>query len=386
MIIDAALLTLKIQRILLENNFSLKDASSYNIQFDLGNPIFIDFGSIESTSSNGVWIAYNQFCQHFLYPLFAVIFKQGTIPSIYLSHLEGLTIEETVRSLGFKPFLKYRAVFDYFIPAMLTRIISLRKVLMSKTVSVSREFKNSTEIQLGTVKRLQKLMKKITRKHEKSEWRSYTEICLYNEEEYNRKKDFVKNSLQSRSVRSVLDIGCNTGDFSIIAAKCGCNVVSIDSDHACIDHLYFISKTNKYSILPLCVNISNPSPAIGWFNNERESFLHRCKKKFECVFGLALIHHLMVTSRIPLNEIANLFSYLSNKYIIIEYIDISDKMFKELIKYRNESYTYFNRELFEESMETRFIIRDKIDFIDRDKSMDRCIYLMECQNSDYSFI
>jgi SAM-dependent methyltransferase len=378
MIVDAGILTLDLQTMLLQKNLSLKDATPYNIQFCYTQPLFIDLCSVIDASKNGIWIAYNQFCQTFLYPL--LMFQLGAfrLNAIYLSHMDGLTLDETVRSLGFRPFLKHGLTIDYLIPALITKLKHLKVMdITKKSVSTSRTLSNSAEIQLHTVRRLRKWLNKMRPKKATSDWVNYMESCSYGDEEYRIKKQFIEDSLQKHHVEMILDLGCNIGDFSIIAAKHGHKVVALDSDYDCIDYLYDTSKANNYPILPLHMDISNPCPSIGWFNEERSSFLNRINGRFDCVFALALIHHLMITNRIPLIEIVRFFHYCTSRFLIIEYIGTSDMKFQELLKYRTETYNDFNMDDFEKVMSSKFALIRKEEMFYRERGMERCLYLME---------
>lgn len=377
MLKDAAAHTLDLQITLLEKNLSLKDATPYNIQYRTHQPLFIDLSSVEKASANGVWIAYNQFCQMFLYPLFVHKFNQTDFRSIFLPNMEGLTLDKTVHTIGFHPFWKYGLLLDYLIPALITKTKRLKSAVTKSTISTSRRFPNSAEIQLRTARRLRKIIDKIRLDSNDSLWFKYTTTCLYSDKDYVRKMDFVKSCFANRSLKTALDLGCNTGDFSNIAADNGCNVVALDLDTRCVDHLYCRAKSDDRPILPLCLHIENPSPAIGWLNTERTSFLNRAEGRFDIVFALALVHHLLVTNRIPLPEIARLFRRLSTRYLIVEYVGPSDKMFRELTKYRTESYSHINQDFFEKNFSAHFKTIKKEDMIDPQRHMDRCLYLLD---------
>ncbi len=379
MILDAAIHTLDLQITLLQTNLSLKDATPYNIQYHHTQPLFIDLCSVEKASENGIWIAYNQFCQMFLYPLLMFQVRSSTLSSIYLSNLDGLTLDETVQSLGLRPFWKYRLMFDYAIPALITKVENLGISVSKKTVSTSRTFTNSTAIQLHTVRRLRRFFDRVRLDKGVSKWADYTTSSSYSPEDYLRKKEFIESFLRGHRIHNVLDLGCNTGDFSLLAADQGADVLALDSDTGCVDRLYHRSKERQSPILSLCLDIANPSPSIGWFNKERLSFLERVNGQFDCVFALALIHHLLVTNRIPLPEIASLLRHCTSRFLVVEYIGPSDKMFQELLRYRAESYSDLNKEKFERIMSQHFSIIRKTELVDQEKSMDRCLYLMECK-------
>jgi len=379
MILDAAIHTLDLQIILLQKELSLKDATPYNIQYHHAQPLFIDLCSLENASQNGIWIAYNQFCQTFLYPLLMFQFGSTTLRSIYLTHLNGLTLDETVQSLGSRPIWKYGLMFDYAIPALMTKFENLGMPISKKTVSVSRTFENSIEIQLHTVRRLRRFLDRIRLARGVSKWAEYRKSCSYSDENYSQKKEFIESVLRSHHIKNVLDLGCNTGDISMLAAKKGLDVVALDSDPHCVDHLYRRSKDDHAPILSLCIDIANPSPSIGWFNRERPSFLDRVNGQFDCVFALALIHHLLIYNRTPLPQIVDLLRHCTSRFLIVEYVGPSDRMFQELLRYRSETYNDFTRGRFEVIMSQHFSIIRNEEIVDPVRAMDRCLYLMECK-------
>jgi 2-polyprenyl-3-methyl-5-hydroxy-6-metoxy-1,4-benzoquinol methylase len=379
MLKDAAQHTLDLQQLLLHENLSLKDATPYNIQFRFTQPVFIDLCSIENMSRNGIWIAYNQFCQMFLYPLLKMTLNSSDSKAIFLSHLDGLTLDETVQSLGFRPFFKYGLLIDYLIPAFITILNRYKATNISekRTVSINRSSKHSGDIQLHFIRRLKRTLRRIRLKASKNGWGNYAGTCSYGAQDSLIKSRFVEKILEINRIKNVLDIGCNSGRFSIMAAQKGCRVVALDSDHDCINSLYILSKEKKYSILPLWMSISNPSPAIGWRNTERSAFIKRYKDRFDCVFALALIHHLMITHRVPLAEIGKFFQQLTIRYLVVEYVGPRDIMFRKLLKYRQEDYTGFNQSSFEGTMSDQFSILEKSALIDDRAGMERCLYLME---------
>ncbi len=379
MILDAAIHTLDLQIILLQKDLSLKDATPYNIQYHHAQSLFIDLCSIENASQNGIWTAYNQFCQTFLYPLLMFQFRSTTLRSIYLTHLDGLTLDETVQFLGFRPFWKNGLIFDYVMPALLRKFENSRFPISKKTVSTSRTFKDSSEIQSYTVRRLRRFFNRMHLGTSKSKWKNYRKSCSYNDEDYLRKKEFIGSFLRSHHIKNVLDLGCNTGDISMLAAKKGLDVVALDSDPHCVDHLYRRSKDDHAPILSLCIDIANPSPSIGWFNRERPSFLDRVNGQFDCVFALALIHHLLIYNRIPLPQIVDLLRHCTSRFLIVEYVGPSDRMFQELLRYRSETYNDFTRGRFEVTMSQHFSIIRNEEIVDPVRAMDRCLYLMECK-------
>ena len=132
----------------------------------------------------------------------------------------------------------------------------------------------------------------------------------------------------------VLDAGANTGHFSALAAQAGAEVVAVDLDAACVGAIWRRAREQKLNILPLVVNLARPSPALGWQNRETPSFLDRAAGAFDGVLMLALIHHLLVTERIPLEAILRLAADLTTSLLVIEFVEPQDEMFRRLTRGR----------------------------------------------------
>ncbi len=374
MCIDAALLTLEIQEELLRSNYSLKDATPYNIQFQNGKPIFIDIASIETVSKTGIWTAYNQFCQFWLYPI--LIYRKGFIDlkSIYLSNIDGIKFDDITKLLGSWPFWKFGLTIDYLLPFILSKSKHVQDKMNSGITAKKQP--NSPEIQLSTVKRCKRIVQNLANYKSQSNWTEYVDTCSYSKELEGKKVKVIDDFLDQEKLKTLLDIGCNTGIYSELAAKKGVDVVAVDSDQHCINRLYESACGEQNNITPLFIDITNPSPAIGWNNNERQSFLNRFGSKFDCVLSLALVHHVVVTKRIPLDFFAKLLSRLTKQYIITEFVGTDDSMFQQLTKYRTESYDYFDLEYFRKIHDTYFEIIEELNLTDKDSKMERSIFIM----------
>jgi SAM-dependent methyltransferase len=205
---------------------------------------------------------------------------------------------------------------------------------------------------------LRRLRRKVqtigTRSVGSSRWLNYAVDHSYNDEETARKEGFVKGFLDAHRLRRVLDLGCNTGRFAEWAAARGATVVAVDTDVACVDRLYCRSRDNRWNILPFVMDIANPSPGIGFRNIERAPFMNRAS--FDCVFALALVHHLLVTARLPLDSIRDLFADLTTSYLIVEFVEPQDPMFVSLLGAREDLYRDLTLDAFLDVFEQRFEI------------------------------
>jgi len=92
MLKDAALATLQIQKTAMKYKMVLKDASAYNIQFVDAQPILIDTLSFEKYEPGAPWLAYQQFCKHFLAPLALIAYVNVELGQLLRIYLDGIRL------------------------------------------------------------------------------------------------------------------------------------------------------------------------------------------------------------------------------------------------------------------------------------------------------
>jgi SAM-dependent methyltransferase len=189
-----------------------------------------------------------------------------------------------------------------------------------------------------------------------SHWSGYMDAHSYNPEAFTAKENFVRSFLAEVRPRRVLDIGANTGHFSALAAEIGAEVVAIDSDPGCAGAVWRRAQQDRSNILPLVVDLARPSPALGWRNGECLSFLNRATGNFDTVMMLAVVHHLLVSERIPLPEILRLACELTTSSLIIEFIAPQDEMFRQLTRGREHLHASMNEAAFENACARDFEI------------------------------
>jgi 2-polyprenyl-3-methyl-5-hydroxy-6-metoxy-1,4-benzoquinol methylase len=350
MLYDAADLTINLAIDLLKEQKGLKDASAYNILFQGTKPIFVDFCSIEKrTTATPYWLAFFQFTRMFLLPLYLNRFYNIEIASMLLNNLEGLDynyVKKIVRR--FYPL----EISLIHLPYLLSKSKN-EKIYQNRPL---KNFKLSLFITERILKKAQKHLTKVKPKQvKKSNWSNYLhQISHYSTNEFRQKCLWVQDVIAKIKPKKVLDIGCNTGHFSIIAAKQNAKVISIDYDETVIDLLFKYAKSQKLNIQPLVINIARPTPSMGWENAEYFSFLQRADKYFDLVMMLAIIHHLLITDRIPMQEIAKLVNKLTTSYLIIEFIDQNDPMFIKLTRGRDLLYNHITFQFFKDSFSKYF--------------------------------
>ncbi len=211
------------------------------------------------------------------------------------------------------------------------------------------------QILLKTLKGLLSQMRSVTPGHRSSTWSDYAETAThYSDEDHLRKREFVTGALAKARPARVLDVGCNTGVYSNLAADAGAEVVSIDTDLQAVDRLFASLKDSGKNILPLCVDLAHPTPAVGWENREYASFLSRCAGHFETVMMLAVLHHLLLRNQIPMDRIAALCSSLTTRNLILEWVPPTDPKFQELLRGRDAIYTHITEAAFRRCLRRGF--------------------------------
>jgi len=358
----SALLTIDIAIEALKNNIIIKDASAWNTFFVKSYPIFCDIGSFEKWNESQNWFAYGQFFRHFLIPLTLSKELEINISEIFMNNRDGVKPEIASKLLGIKKFTK---IINY-------EGIILPLLFKNKKIKNKKFEKNiSKKILNQTLERLKKYTIKLKPKKKNTTWSNYeVERDHYSKLDLESKFSYIKK-IAKRKFDNVIDIGCNEGEYSKIFEKEGSNVVSTDFDNECLNNLCKTTQDKK--IWTYKVNIAYPTPAIGWGNKEHDSFLYRMKKKFDLVLALGLIHHLLITERIPLKEIFEILSEFTNKYAIMEFIPPNDEKFKQLAGYNLNLYNDYNQINFEEALKSNFKILDKHEL----KDNKRILYFLE---------
>ena len=149
-------------------------------------------------------------------------------------------------------------------------------------------------------------------------------------------------------------MGANNGLFSRLASNKKIPTIAFDIDPACVELNYRdIVKNKEQDLLPLLLDLTNPSPAIGWQNKERDSVIARGPA--DTVLALALIHHLAVSNNVPLDRIAEFFSKICHS-LIIEFVPKSDSQVRKLLMNREDIFNEYTQEFFESDFSRYFEI------------------------------
>jgi len=335
----------------LRHGWILKDATAYNVQFRGVTPLFIDVLSFAPLGPGEIWAGYNQFCRMMLYPLMLEAYKQIPFQPWLRSELEG--IDPVAFSRMFRGVeLRRRGVLSH-----VKAQAYMQQKFAAADHSVRREIKSAgmtPQMIARNVQNLRKLVTGLRPPREKTTWSDYSR-GHYTDDALARKEAFVSECVAGRQFKLVRDLGCNDGRFSRIAAGSAKTVVAMDSDAGAIDRLYAeLHRENRDNILPLLMNVANPSPSQGWAGSERASLAERGKA--DLTLALALMHHLVISANVPPAAVMEWLAETTRE-LVIEFVSKEDAMVRRLLLNKDDTYADYTREAFEQYLERRFRIQ-----------------------------
>jgi len=359
---DAAMLTLRIQTVALKHGFVLKDASAYNIQFVEGTP----------------WVAYRQYCQHFLAPLALMSYIDIDLGKLLVTHIDGVPLALASKLLPTRTRLSYALQAHIHVHAKLQSDYadaagdSGSNSDKTDSATKANNAKLSSNGLQAIVESLASLVRKLEWKPPATEWGNYYDHTNYSDDSTSRKQELVAQLLSriEQPLHVVHDLGANTGEYSRIAAVHADLVVSQDIDPVAVERNYRQVKASEpRNVLPLLQDLFSPSPAIGWANEERDSF--RQRGRCDALMALALVHHLAISNNTPLERIASLFAELAD-WVIIEFVPKTDSQVIRLLETRQDIFPDYTEDGFESAFGAYFEIEHK----EAVTGSERSLYLM----------
>jgi hypothetical protein len=363
---DAALLTLRIQKMALDYGMSLKDASNYNVQFMKGRPLFIDTLSFESYREGEPWVAYRQFCEHFLAPLLIMKYIDPRFVQLLRVYIDGIPLDMTARMLPFHTKISPKLLIHIHLHAR-------SKNRYADKVVDKRTQKFSKLAMLGFIDSLESLIKNLTLPTRETEWADYYSDTNYSVEAHDEKKRLVQQFLHTLGPTSVWDLGANDGTYSRLASNSNIPTISFDMDPACVEESYSkVRRDHEINILPLLQDLANPSPELGWASAERDSFINR--GPCDTLMALALIHHLAISNNVPLIRTASFFNKICRS-LIIEWVPKDDSQVQRLLATREDVFDNYSKGHFEDSFKHYFEILESKEI----KESSRVLYLMKAK-------
>ncbi|HXD11021.1 MAG TPA: class I SAM-dependent methyltransferase [Anaerolineales bacterium] len=329
---SAALATLSIQKRALKMGMSLKDASAYNIQFVRGKAALIDTLSFEIYEEGEPWVAYRQFCQHFLAPLALMALKDVRLNQLLRVYIDGVPLDLVSELLPTRTRLNFGLLTHIHLHAG-----AQKKYSGEQVKSRSGALRVNKQAMTGLIENLESTVQKLDWTPRGTEWGNYYENTNYSDGAFEHKKQLVGEWTQRVQPKLAWDLGANKGVFSRVVSSACPYVVSFDIDPAAVEQNYRQVRSDKTeNVLPLLLDLTNPTPAIGWANRERDSF--EARGPADMVLALAVLHHLAISNNVPLPQLADFFAE-TGKWLVIEFVPKSDSQVQKLLSSRKDIFS-----------------------------------------------
>jgi hypothetical protein len=360
---DAALATLDAMSIAFGAGMVLKDASAYNVQFLRGKPILIDTLSFERYVEGEPWIAYRQFCQHFLAPLALMAHADVRLSALTRTFIDGIPIDLASKLLPQSTWLK---------PGLTAHIRLHGRATAKPPGEASRPLRVSRTALSALLQSLRSTVVNLRWEPKGTRWVDYYGETNYTARAMARKRQMVSEYISAiePQISTCWDLGANTGEFSNIAASAGVETVAFDFDPAAVEQAYLSVKAKRTgNVLPLLLDLTNPSPDQGWASAERDSLSRRGPA--DLVLALALVHHLAIGNNVPLPLVADFFASLCT-WCIVEFVPKEDSQVRRMLAQRKDIFKHYDLDGFESAFFKRF------DVVKREQiaGTDRTLYLL----------
>jgi hypothetical protein len=352
MLKDAALLELELLRRALDEGLTLKDASPYNVQWRGSKPVFIDVGSFERLREGEPWAGYRQFCTLFLYPLLLQALRGVDYRPLLRGSLEGIEPGQMRRLLSRRDLLR-RGVMTHV--ALHARL----EARHAGDADVRRELRSAgfrSELVKANVRGLEKLVRRLDWEPGATAWTEYGSTTTYSEADAERKASFVREAASVRRRQLVWDVGANDGRYTRIAAEHADYAVALDADSALVERLYrTLREEGSTKIVPLVVDVADPSPGLGWRGRERKPLPERGPP--DLTLALAVVHHLAIGANIPLDELVDWLAELRTE-LVVEFPTPADPMVERMLDRKREGiHDDYTRETFERLLGEAFSVQ-----------------------------
>jgi hypothetical protein len=357
MLRDAARLQLALTREALSERLITKDATPYNVQFVGTKPVFIDVGSFERLRPNEPWPGYRQFCELYLNPLLIQSVRDVPFQPLLRGSIHGISPATAADLLRGSGGLQ-KGVFTH---------VKLHARAERRYADADRERDVKAELkQAGfgpglidaQLRNLEKAIEALRWKQQASTWSDYGDRAHYSADDLQAKEAFVAAAIDGAAPpRLVLDLGANDGRFSRLAVANGAqSVVAVDSDDVVVDRLYRdLRAEGEQRILPLVLDLSDPSPGLGWRGRERPPFVERVRP--DLVLCLAVVHHMALTNTVPLDEIVAFLADFAAP-MVVEFPHPDDQMAARLLaRKRPGVFDAYSVATWEQALARRFTVR-----------------------------
>jgi hypothetical protein len=353
---DAAVATLQAQMLALDHGMVLKDATAFNVQFVDGRPALIDHLSFDDLKQHRAWPAYGQFCRHFLAPLLLTSYVDLSLGKLLQLHVDGIPLHLAASLLPWRTRLNISIQMHIHAHARMERKYADTREDRSRKERASR-----TEVSpaghRAIAGSLLSLVRKLKPKGQVTEWGDYYSQTNYGSDAFEAKKSIVRELVARARPRSVWDVGGNNGEFSRAIRDLADSIVCMDVDPVAVDQNYRLcTQQGITNILPLVVDLTNPTPGLGFANRERPALFERARP--DLILALALIHHLCIGSNLPFSYVARLLARLAPT-LVIEFVPKSDSQVQRLLTSRKDIFPDYNEDAFAAEFSACFAILAK---------------------------
>jgi ribosomal protein L11 methylase PrmA len=353
----AALAHLALHLEALDHGFDMSDSSAFNIQFEGIDPIFIDTLSFTQYEPGSYWLGYKQFLEQFLCPLLLQSYAGLKFNDWYRGAVNGIDLISTSRALP---------IWTVLSPSIALHV-HLHARMMRKVRSESRGSRMKDRIgkplPARSLRGLLSGLRAFTaslRPHKAGAtyWENYAENTGYDPAERNAKKEAVSSFVRRARPKCLLDLGCNTGEYSEIALAAGArHVIAADSDPGTLEAVVSRAHQKRLNITPIYLDLGNPSPSQGWGCRERSSILERANA--DALIALAVVHHLVIGGNVLLKMVVDLLIQLA-PLGLIEFVPKSDPMVIGLLSHREDVFPDYDIDNFRKALGARALISQEL--------------------------
>ena len=351
---DAARLTLRLQKAAIAHGMTLKDATPYNVAFSNARPVWIDTLSFEVLKPQP-WVAYAQFCQMFLAPLALMSKVDVRLQQLLRSSIDGVPLDLASKLLPASSRLRPGLLMHLHLHATAQRRITSTKgsVVGGRA---SRPF--SVSALTGLLDSLDRTVAGLEWLGARTTWGNYYEATNYTDAAFTHKRQIIESAIDRLRPATVWDLGANDGTFSRVASTRGIPTVAFDVDPVAVERNYRRAvEEGDRNMLPLLVDLTNPSGKYGWANEERDALADRGPADLALV--LALVHHLAIGHNVPLERVAAYLAQLA-RALVIEFVPKADSQVQRLLASRVDIFENYTQEGFERAFSTVFEIEEAV--------------------------
>ena len=379
---------LQINKIALAHGMILKDATPYNFYFEDGRAVLLDTSSFDFFKEGDPWMAYRQFCSEMLSPFALMHYNGQRWARITQSHLRGMPLNFVTKQLPLKSWLNMTCLLHIHLHGKYATNDSENSSLRNSNkkgfeksgVVVDNQTKQkglSKEKIFSLMKMLQSTVVNWKKPFAfEKHWIDYYQKDIASDKYLIHKEAVIKEWLaqltNQNKLESILDLGANTGKFSLIASDYAEKVIALEYDDICVDAIEkAIVSSKKNNVYCLRMDLAETTPNMGVLEKEYSSIYTRAKSSM--VMGLALIHHLFISNQLSFYKIAQILDGFSEKHVIVEFIPFEDEKVQFLIKDKQRNYSDYTEETFKEAIERFFEIKERKQI----EGSERILYLLE---------